>query len=364
MLLGKASNGLFDADFDCHESISVAPTFFPPTPAIFGRRSKPQSHRLYICPDAPPRVAYQADDTMILEGRGTGHQTMFPGSVHPSGEDVQWVDPSNIQPAEVPWSVLQPAFAKTAAASLLARHWPQGARHNAALAVAGALKHDGWSALDAMEYMGAIVVAANDEEGDDRDIAVYKTFEKENAVTGWPTVTEIFGKEVADKVHEWLALLRTAKPDRGRQTDFVIQDGCVVRFDRRGNSEPVITCVPRIEEEVLVDHGHEGEKQFKMLFTTRDGKEYRRMWTVENTTKIHATLREQHADHRHHRSLSVEQRTLDGLSEGVTPGTAEFRLDPSGPLRRYDGVRQKGVGSRWRFPQRTDRHGQGTELRP
>src|SRR5438046_47694 len=46
--LGPASGELVDIDLDCPEVLAVADTYLPPTQAIFGRASKPRSHRLYV----------------------------------------------------------------------------------------------------------------------------------------------------------------------------------------------------------------------------------------------------------------------------------------------------------------------------
>jgi len=52
--LGPRSNGLADVDLDCPEAIQLARYFLPPTEAMFGRPSKPNSHSLYYIKDAPP----------------------------------------------------------------------------------------------------------------------------------------------------------------------------------------------------------------------------------------------------------------------------------------------------------------------
>src|ERR1700745_828987 len=46
--LGARSGGLTDGDIDCGEAMSLAAAILPGTEAIFGRRSKPRSHRLYV----------------------------------------------------------------------------------------------------------------------------------------------------------------------------------------------------------------------------------------------------------------------------------------------------------------------------
>jgi Tol biopolymer transport system component len=47
--LGEVSGGLADVDLDTMTAVGFAPEFFPATNAVFGRKSKPASHQLYVC---------------------------------------------------------------------------------------------------------------------------------------------------------------------------------------------------------------------------------------------------------------------------------------------------------------------------
>ena len=121
VLLGEPSGGLYDTDIDCPEAAAVADALLPRTSAEFRRRSKPRSHRLYICAGAKeatkqfrdPTLNNKDDKSMLIELRGTGGQTMFPPSVHPSGERVQWHS-QDIGPAAITYDELNRAVAKTA----------------------------------------------------------------------------------------------------------------------------------------------------------------------------------------------------------------------------------------------------------
>ena len=75
---------------DCGEACALAPVLLPPTPAIFGRASKPASHWLYIAPLKSFKFQDPVDNSTLLELRSTGLQTVFPGSVHPTGELIEW----------------------------------------------------------------------------------------------------------------------------------------------------------------------------------------------------------------------------------------------------------------------------------
>lgn len=129
VLLGPASGELVDIDLDCVEALELADLYLPPTRALFGRASKPRAHRLYIAPGA----GFEAFGDPLITGKNTllelraagrdggGHQTVFPPSLHPEGERIEW-DGAMIAPAVVQASVLRTAAAWLAVGSLVRRH--------------------------------------------------------------------------------------------------------------------------------------------------------------------------------------------------------------------------------------------------
>ena len=95
VLLGTPSGSLVDVDLDCPFAVRLAPSFLPPTEAVFGRTSKPSSHWLY-CVAGLTTTKYQAGNlggdgasAMLLEIRSSGCQTVFPGSIHETGEPIR-----------------------------------------------------------------------------------------------------------------------------------------------------------------------------------------------------------------------------------------------------------------------------------
>jgi hypothetical protein len=106
VILGDASGGLVDIDLDHPMAVALAPQYLPPTAAVFGRAGKPQSHWAYrIDSHATTKQFKTADKTMIVEFRANGGaQTVFPGSVHSSGERIEWC--SNGEPADADAQVL------------------------------------------------------------------------------------------------------------------------------------------------------------------------------------------------------------------------------------------------------------------
>ena len=90
VVLGDASGGLVDVDIDRASALPLADFFLPTTSMVFGRKSKPRSHRVFRCAQAGRNKKWQDSAGVIVELRANGGQTMFPPSVHPSGEQVEF----------------------------------------------------------------------------------------------------------------------------------------------------------------------------------------------------------------------------------------------------------------------------------
>ena len=121
--LGPSSGDLVDVDLDCPEALVLQTIYLPPSGAIFGRRSKPQSHRLYIAAGAV-FAAYTdplSGETLVelrADGRtGGAHQTLIPPSIA-DGERRQWHG-DTIEPAKIDAAVLSRRVALLAVGCLV-----------------------------------------------------------------------------------------------------------------------------------------------------------------------------------------------------------------------------------------------------
>lgn len=215
--LGQPSQGLVDIDLDSVEANELADLFLPPT-LTFGRSSTPKSHRLYLCSAAESK-RYQ--DPMqvkgpdgkpfkrtLLEIRSTGGQTVFPPSTHVSGEAIAFHGPW-VEPVALEAAVLSAATDKLAAVCLLARYWPAGGRHDAQLALAGALLSDGWSEDETIEILCGVCRLAGDEDRPKREATVRSTADRLRAgegVTGWKQLAEHIERKVFNRVRSWLSV--------------------------------------------------------------------------------------------------------------------------------------------------------------
>lgn len=203
VLLGTASNDLTDVDLDSKRSLELTAYFLPDTSAVFGRAGKKRSHFLYYCPNAKTEK-FQSTE-MIAEIRAAGTQTVFPGSIHVSGEPVIWDEAG--EPARVSFQELRAAVGKLSAAALLAEFWVDSKRHDLSLCVGGALLTNGFSFEDAYLFIKAICAVTGDEELPDRLKAVETTYERiqeEKNVVGLPRLAELIGIKAVGLLRRWL----------------------------------------------------------------------------------------------------------------------------------------------------------------
>ncbi len=204
--LGPTSGHLSDVDLDFEIAVRLAPRFLPATGAIFGRASKRRSHYPYIIADAAllkhNRVTYKNETGALLFelrlGTTKGLQTVFPGSVHPSGEHIEWDTTGDIATSGI--ADMLTANLHLAVACILVPHWPNvGARHEAAQCLGGVLARAGWD-VDHIAYLVEVIAQeAGDSETADRiKAAVDSCNNLANGVAtfGIPKAKEIFGADV------------------------------------------------------------------------------------------------------------------------------------------------------------------------
>ncbi len=214
VLLGTPSGGLADIDLDVPLARLLAEQFLPSTGASFGRASAIGAHRLYVVSGVVATTRWRDptvpddDRATLLELRFTGAHTLFPGSTHPGGESITW--DTDGDPTSIDAVTLVSTAAHFAAAVLLARHWPGvGARHDAALALAGGLLRAGWSTEAMTDFLAAVAIGAGDDEPSDRARAAVSSaaaMQTGKPTTGWPTLSRLIDPRVVTAVQDWLSI--------------------------------------------------------------------------------------------------------------------------------------------------------------
>jgi Bifunctional DNA primase/polymerase, N-terminal/AAA domain len=222
--LGEVSGGLADVDLDSIEAVRAGSYFLQQT-LCFGRASKPRSHWLYQSElwktedraTIPFKFVTGAGkdrkEQMILElrigGGGKGAQTVFPGSVHETGEPIAWGEKEDIARAE--GDSLKHQCARTASAALLAGHFPtKGARHDAGLTLGGFLYRCGFNRPDTELFAEAVTIASGQPRAKVKDVrkAAREAWDEANRqggqARGFPALAETFGDDIAKHVAKWL----------------------------------------------------------------------------------------------------------------------------------------------------------------
>jgi hypothetical protein len=134
IIWGPRSRDWIDTDLDCEEALLLAPIFLPPTAAIFGRKSKPKSHWLYISEGAIFEAfsdPLKDKQNTLLEIRARGrdgkseHQTLVPPST--ADGEIRYWEGDKIEPAVFGFAKLRRRCAYLAIACLIRRYVSQTA---------------------------------------------------------------------------------------------------------------------------------------------------------------------------------------------------------------------------------------------
>ena len=308
--MGEASNYLADVDHDCREALRISDYFLPKTGAIFGHtsdppqpHSKPKSHYLYHTDldetlGTKGKAAEQFLDPNLKEhgtllelrygGNDKGAQTMAPGSVHPSGERVEWAAGFNGVPGSVKGLDLLKPCKHLATASLLGRYWPeQGQRHEAALRLGGFLARCGFSCEAAENFAEAVAVAALAPEGiegnrrEARD-AFNAHAEKKN-VYGYPALKDMFGEKTAEACARWLSypFSPTDRGVSGGDSNYrMLSTGLFWKPQDSDDSSPMFLCGPF---EILAESRDVYGYSWGLLAQWKDHDGHVKKWAMPKT---------------------------------------------------------------------------------
>lgn len=221
--LGVASGGLVDIDLD-HPKAPYAARFFLPADTMrTGRVGSPGSHYWYRVPDLTvTREAWQTPDRrMIVEARGSGHQTALPPSVHPEGESYRWESDPWFEPLVMSQQELMARVSCIALVTYLAEVWPErGGRHDAYLALAGSLLREGppdapvvspvWGQQGNAEgILRVLADLTHDDDGPEARVSetipsTIRKIREGRPVQGFPTLAQHIGEEPARRVREFV----------------------------------------------------------------------------------------------------------------------------------------------------------------
>lgn len=236
VLLGRASDFLVDVDLDVPEARELAEHVLADLPT-FGRASARGSHRIVRCEDAPEKserfefkgkaaefarerfglAAGTESKSVVLELRTSG-QTMFPPSLHPKNERVEW--PGGKAPHSLPawsWAEVRERARLIAFLAVVLRAYPRGEgnRDTICLALAGTLIRCGLTDDQVDDAVALVARLAGDEEADRRRGKATPSRAKIDAgepATGLPQLCELLELQPLEPVlRKWLGLADAAE---------------------------------------------------------------------------------------------------------------------------------------------------------
>lgn len=204
-------------DIDCVEAVPFLETCLPQT-ATTCRKSKATSWMFFkLDGGIEKNISYRdCDDegkqSSELGGIKFKAVTALPPTIHAkTQETLEWKFKA---PATITAKELIETASRCFGLALIAQRWPEaGNRHEAGLALAGALVHAGWSLEDAKKAVRALAKATNDNKVEDRLGEVKSTYEAHKAckeVTGLSTLVKLLSSSSNEQaylkktLHAWL----------------------------------------------------------------------------------------------------------------------------------------------------------------
>ena len=219
----KTSGGRCALDLDAIEAEELAPLLLPLDTPAFGRAGRLRQMIFECSAAAGFRLKHNSET--LVEVLGGGCNSLAPGSTHPDGDPVQWCagrSPTEHPPKKVTATRLQRFATILAGAALVLRFWRdvagQGVRHEAALLLAGAMLHGGWTPAAVRRVLRSVCLVAADPEIKDRMTAVETTIRQQQTgqpFSGLPELSKALSPELTAALVQFWTLGAGAVPEIG-----------------------------------------------------------------------------------------------------------------------------------------------------
>lgn len=206
---GSRSRNIVDIDIDSLTALELADKYLPETGLVFGRKSKLRSHRIYACDKLPKTSKFQSSEGCIIEIRADGTQSVWPGSVHPSKEIVDYQ--SDGEPTKVKKENLEAACKIISVGTIIIDNYPaEGLRNDFALTLASiALRLFNMDEKAAKRFVVKTAQLAGDDEYKSRSgIIEYTAKRMKNGeqVLGIPSLKAFIGADAADDIARYIPI--------------------------------------------------------------------------------------------------------------------------------------------------------------
>jgi hypothetical protein len=212
--LGKASGGLVDLHFVDKDALRFAPDFLRDEGMTFGPASARSSHRLFRMSRCEPCKWGAAGIGTIVELRGDGQMTVFPGSIHESGEPITFERPDD-EPddfsrdwlEEEHWngndvSYLKDRPIQIPVATVLYKRWKSEDRSSLVQSVTKLLWGLGWPDMTIVRLIRVVEREAGTSGQEKACQAVFK----ETSRPGLSGLADCLGEETVRDIENWDSL--------------------------------------------------------------------------------------------------------------------------------------------------------------
>jgi hypothetical protein len=228
LILGEISANVVDVDIDDERALPYAHRFLPETPAVFGRKGKPQSHWFYTCEQARTCKYYAKKEkgAKPIEIRATQkEQTVIPPSIHPSKEAIEWHNFG--PPAPISFSELQRCVATLTIVPIIEEAWAEGSRNDLASAISGFLLNNEVSPDLVQELISVVCENCGDDSVADRLELVTRAEERiteGKSVKGFQALQELLGDEQAQLIGRIFKVRKGLLKDQSADVDYVLTE--------------------------------------------------------------------------------------------------------------------------------------------
>jgi len=215
--LGPTSGNSVDVDLDSDVAVRLAPKFLPDTRFVFGRDSRPSSHRVYRVAGILPKRIFKSPiasgERSYVELRPDKCHVRVPPSIHhKDGQQLRFEPGKAGLPSNVGGDELQRCLTHLAITCLVIEVWPDeaGVRNELALALAGGLLRADLSTAEVKKIIINACREAGDEEWQQRAVSVVTTAKKlasNKPISGWPRFSNLLGPDgisSASTIQKWL----------------------------------------------------------------------------------------------------------------------------------------------------------------
>jgi putative DNA primase/helicase len=303
VVLGDASAGLVDIDLDCDLARRLAPYLLPPTGWVFGRASAPRSHYLYrVNGDSGRGRKFDVGRKKFAEYRANGQMTVFPPSIHESGEPIEFEVSGEIGTSTQ--ARLHESLLLMAICAVVIPHYVKGKRNDIVLALSGTLLSRSRSEQEVRQLVEALCDISGDLEKSSRLEAVRTTSARnsnDQPFTQSRHLAGLIGEDAMDELRIYLAIEKVDPP-----ASTITSTSGLLASDDQNDTGVAQLFAGHVKDRILYDD------QTRSFYCYNDGIWVPDEGALEVSGRLDEFVQETVASLRNHHGVSHDQCLSQG----------------------------------------------------